>query len=144
MTAIRPMRADDAASVAELTSQLGYPVDAAELAARAGEIEARTTDQILVAADARDRPIGWVHVARHATLEMSNTAVIHGLVVDQSTRSSGIGAALVDAAESWARQHGATSIIVRSRNTRERAHRFYERIGYVEIKRSHVFARSLV
>ena len=47
-------------------------------------------------------------------------------------RSAGIGAALVEAAEAWARERGATAIIVRSRSTRERAHRFYERIGYVE------------
>ena len=31
-----------------------------------------------------------------------------------------------------------------SGGTRERAHRFYERIGYVEVKRSHVFEKTLV
>ena len=28
--------------------------------------------------------------------------------------------------------------------TRRRAHRFYERLGYLEIKRSHVFEKPLV
>jgi GNAT superfamily N-acetyltransferase len=138
------MRAADAAAVAELTSQLGYPVEAAELASRASAIRERTDGEILVATDDVDRPIGWIHVAPHATLEASRQAVILGLVVEESRRSAGIGAALTEAAEGWARDRGATSIIVRSRSTRERAHRFYERIGYVEVKRSHVFAKPLV
>jgi len=60
------------------------------------------------------------------------------------TGSEGIGAALVEAAEGWARHRGATEMIVRSRSARVRAHRFYERIGYAEVKRSHVFVKSLV
>jgi GNAT superfamily N-acetyltransferase len=143
-TALRPMRADDAEVVADLTSQLGYPVAATELASRAAEIRARTDEEIIVATDESDRPIGWIHVGRLAILEASATAIIHGLVVDGAHRSSGTGAALVDAAEAWAREHGATAMVVYSRSTRERAHRFYERVGYVEIKRSHVFSRSLV
>jgi len=43
-----------------------------------------------------------------------------------------------------ARDRGATTILVRSRSTRERAHRFYDRIGYVEVRRSHVFEKPLV
>ena len=138
------MRADDAGAVAELTFQLGYPVDAAELASRASQIRERTDGEILVATDGDDRPIGWIHVAPHDTLEASRQAVILGLVVEETRRSAGIGAELATAAEKWARDRGATSILVRSRSTRMRAHRFYERIGYVEVKRSHVFAKPLV
>jgi GNAT superfamily N-acetyltransferase len=138
------MSSDDVADIAALTTQLGYPVEASALASRASEIRARTDDEVLVAVDASDRAIGWLHVGRLAILEASNLAIIHGLVVDETQRSSGIGAALVDAAEAWARERGATAIVVYSRSTRTRAHRFYERIGYTEIKRSHVFEKPLV
>ena len=143
-TQIRPGTEADVVPMAELTTQLGYPVDPQTLAERLADVRTRTADEVLVAVDARDRPIAWVHVALLATLEASHLAGINGLVVDEGNRSSGIGALLVEAAERWARDRGATKILVRSRSTRERAHRFYERLGYVEVKRSHVFEKPLV
>ena len=143
MIRIRPMRDADAARVAALTTQLGYPVTAEELARRLAGVRTHRDHELLVAVDHEDRAIGWVHVARHPTLESSEVAVIHGLVVDESARSGGIGRALVDAAEAWAREHGTKAIIVRSRSTRRRAHRFYQEIGYQEVKRSHVFEKPL-
>ena len=144
MTRIRPMIAADAGRAAELTTQLGYPVDAETLATRLAEVRTRLADEVLVAVDADDHPIGWIHVTRLALLEASDLAGINGLVVDEDRRSEGIGAELVEAAEGWARERGATAIMVRSRAARTRAHRFYERIGYVEVKLSHVFTKPLV
>ena len=144
MIVIRPMVEADAERAAELTTQLGYPVDVEALRSRLAELRASDADAILVATDADDAAVGWIHVARLALLERSGLACINGLVVDERHRSDGIGAALVEAAERWAGEHGATTILVRSRSTRERAHRFYERIGYVEVKRSHVFEKPLV
>ena len=138
------MRDADAARVAVLTTQLGYPVETDEMARRLADVRTGRDDLVLVAVDAADSVIGWIHVARLALLEAGAVACINGLVVDEPARSVGIGRELVDAAETWARDRGATAIIVRSRSTRERAHRFYERLGYVEIKRSHVFEKPLV
>ena len=145
MTRIRSMRDADAASVASLTTQLGYPVATVELARRMADVRTHVDDhELLVAVDSDDAAIGWIHVAMHPGLEVAGLAVIHGLVVDESARSAGIGAALVEAAEGWARSSGAKTILVRSRRARERAHRFYERIGYVEVKISHGFEKRLV
>jgi GNAT superfamily N-acetyltransferase len=138
------MVASDAAIVADLTTQLGYPSSADEIATRFAELRGRHDDEVLVATDSNDTPIGWVHVARVAALESSATAFIGGLVVDDAHRSGGIGAELLAAAEDWARRRGAATMIVRSRSTRERAHRFYERAGYAQIKLSHVFEKPLV
>ncbi len=138
------MRVDDAAAVATLTTQLGYPVDAEELLRRARAILDRDDHVLLVATDEADRPIGWLHVLQHATLEEPERAVIAGLVVDEDARSNGIGTSLLSAGEAWARSRGLDTMLVRSRSTRTRAHRFYERIGFVETKRSHVFEKSLV
>ena len=144
MTRIRPMREADADRVAALTTQLGYPVAPDELTRRLAEVRTHDDHELLVAVDPEDAAIGWIHVARHAGLEVADQAIIHGLVVDESARSGGIGNELVEAAEAWARSSGATTIIVRSRAARRRAHRFYERIGYVEVKVSHTFSKSLV
>ena len=141
---IRPATEADVGPMARLTTQLGYPVEPQTLGERLAGVRTRMADEVFVAVDENDGPIAWVHVALLATLEASDLAGINGLVVDEGHRSGGIGAALVDAAERWARDRGATAILVRSRSTRVRAHRFYERLGYVEVKRSHVFEKPLV
>jgi hypothetical protein len=46
-------------------------------------------------------------------------------------------------AEEWARQQGLGNIVVRSRATREAAHRFYLREGYAQTKISAVFTKIL-
>lgn len=138
------MRADDAPAVAALTTQLGYPVEAAEMLRRAQPIMDRDDHVLLVATDEADRPIAWLHVLRHATLEEPERAVIAGLVVDEDARSNGIGTTLLSAGEAWAHSRGLDTMLVRSRSTRTRAHRFYERMGFMETKRSHVFEKSLV
>ena len=144
MSRIRSARTDDAAALAELTTQLGYPVDPVRMALRMAALLDRPDEAVLVATGERGRPIGWVHVARVAVLEADARASINGLVVDEAHRSGGLGAQLLAAAEAWARGHGLDTMLVRSRSTRERAHRFYERHGYVETKRSHVFEKRLV
>jgi GNAT superfamily N-acetyltransferase len=141
---MRPMVAADAPVVASLATQLGYPSSPDEIATRFEELRRRPEDEVLVATDAEDKPIGWVHVARVAALETGPTALVGGLVVDEAHRSSGVGAELLAAAEVWAGRHGAVRMVVRSRTTRQRAHRFYERAGYVQIKLSHVFEKPLV
>ncbi len=137
------MRAADAARVADLTTQLGYPVAAGEIGRRFAHLESTGSDVVLVAVDEGDEAVAWIHVGRFPSLEASEMALIGGLVVDERQRSAGIGAGLVAAAEEWAREHGAGTLLVRSRSTRERAHQFYLRLGYSEVKRSHVFEKPL-
>ena len=143
-TTIRPMRDDDTACVAELTGQLGYPSTPEDIGGRFAYLRGRPEDEVLVAVDEGDPPLGWIHVSRFASLEASDLALIGGLVVDDAHRARGIGEALLDAAEGWARRHGASTMVVRSRITRGRAHRFYERHGYHTVKTSHVFEKPLV
>ena len=52
------------------------------------------------------------------------------MVVDERERGSGVGALLLEEVEAWAASRGATDILVNSHLRRERAHRFYERLGY--------------
>ena len=140
---IRPMRATDGSRVADLATQLGYPSSADDVAHRFAELAASPADAVLVATAGR-RVVGWIHVSRVTSLAVSDTALVGGLVVDEAHRSGRIGAALLKAAEAWAVAHGARTMTVSSRVTRERAHRFYERKGYALLKTSHVFEKPLV
>lgn len=137
------MTGADAEAVATLTTQLGYPTDPAAAEARITDVVGREDHAALVAVDAEDHPIGWIHVERAMSLAEDGHAVIAGLVVDAAHRSDGIGAALLAAGEAWARGQGISQIVVRTRTTRHGAHRFYEREGYRLVKESRVYARRL-
>jgi GNAT superfamily N-acetyltransferase len=143
MTPIRPATLGDVAVIAGLTGQLGYPATESELRARLEGILTSDEHALLVATD-DDRPIGWVHVAVERGLEASGVACLRGLIVDERHRSKGIGRLLIQAAEDWARARGCEVVIVRTRITRERAHRFYRREGFELMKTSHVFGKPLV
>jgi GNAT superfamily N-acetyltransferase len=140
---IRPARPDDATALADLTTQLGYPSTPGDLTERMVPLLGAADHLVLVATDAQDRPIGWIHVTIEVGLEHAPTAGIHGLVVDEGHRSDGIGAALLAAGEHWAAQRGLDRMTVRSRVARERAHRFYEREGYALEKTSRVYVKRL-
>ena len=142
MTVLRPMRAEDAAKVATLTTELGYPTSPVETADRFSALVVRDDNAVILAV-AEDHVVGYVHVAVDRSLAASAVAGIHGLVVEDARRSDGIGRRLLDAAEAWARDHGCREITVRSRTTRARAHRFYERAGYRLVKESRVYGRGL-
>jgi len=140
---IRPARSEDAAVLAELSSQLGYPVDAPTIGARHAQLCAADVGEVFVATDAQGNAIGWTHVVPRLHLEEIPFAELAGLVVADHARGCGVGAMLLHAAETWAKQHGFIRLRVRSNVVRERAHRFYLREGYVERKRQVVFDKDL-
>ena len=141
---IRPMKPADAPLVAELTTQLGYPATAEETGERLAALTARPEEHAVLVAEDDGSALGWVHVRLLTSLESGRKADIGGLVVDDDHRGAGIGAELLAAGEAWARERGVTTMVVRSRIVRERAHRFYEREGYALVKTSHVFEKPLV
>jgi len=57
-------------------------------------------------------------------------AWIEDVVVDQSVRGAGVGAALVEAAVEWAGHIGARTVDLTSRPDREAANRLYKRLGF--------------
>jgi len=67
--AIRPMRPEDAARVAELTTELGYPSTEDEIRRRYGLIINRADASLFVAHDARNVVVGWIHVQATHLLE---------------------------------------------------------------------------
>ncbi len=141
---VRPMEVRDAAAVAKLTGELGYPVDEADLVERLAAVLADPADHLVfVAVGEDDVPVGWSHVERLRILERPPAAQLMGLVVGAEHRSRGIGSALLGASEAAARAWGCRALVIRSNVKRERAHGFYERAGYVKEKTSFTFARPL-
>ena len=125
---LRPPLPSDAAVLAGLAEELGYGTSAEALLGRLAALHP-TDAAVIVATDAHDLPIGWCHVEMRRTLIEPLSALIVGLVIGEGHRSAGIGAQLLMAAEGWARTGGCRRLLVATRITRERAHRFYAREG---------------
>jgi GNAT superfamily N-acetyltransferase len=140
---IRPVEADDAAQVAELTGQLGYPAIADEIAERIAWLAAHREAQLAVVACADSKIVGWIEAAVEHHLQSPPFVLITGLVVRDEMRGLGVGKRLCEEIERWAREQGLAVMRVTSRSTREAAHRFYLRDGYKLVKTSAVFEKIL-
>ncbi len=139
---VRPPLPSDAPALASLAGELGYPTDPEALLGRLAALHP-TDAAVLVATDGDNVPIGWCHVEMRRTLVEPVSALIAGLVIGEGHRSEGIGAVLLAAAEAWARARGCQRLVVATRVTRERAHRFYAREGYEVSKTSYFLTKAL-
>ena len=138
---VRHIENADAAAAAQLSAQFGYPVDVPVMRRR---IETLDRDRRAVLAACVDGQVaGWIDVCEVNHLQSGGYAEIGGLVVAEESRSHGIGARLVKAAENWACERGLSRVVVRSQLKREAAHRFYVREGYQITKTSVVFTKEL-
>jgi GNAT superfamily N-acetyltransferase len=139
---IRRAKSSDAARLAALSGELGYPATPSEIKARLSRLQPARNNAVFVAENDGE-VIGWLHVSVAHLLEVPLRAEVNGLVVADGHRSAGAGARLLDAAETWARKQKCVNMSVRSNVLRERAHGFYERHGYEHYKTQKAFRKPL-
>jgi GNAT superfamily N-acetyltransferase len=109
-----------------------------------------TLDFLLEAIDGRDRAIfvaerdgrilGLTYVLiitapDHPLLVPRTYAVIDDVVVSQRARQQGVGKALVQAAEAWARDHGVSQFEAEAYEFNDAAKAFYAALGYDTVSR---------
>jgi GNAT superfamily N-acetyltransferase len=125
---IRDARPADAAAIAELLGQLGYPADDAAVLARLERL--RVVGDRVVVADVDGTAVGLAHLQVSPAIEYDRPAAkLAALVVDESRRGDGVGRALVEELETEARNRGCVLLFLTTAERREDAHAFYEHIG---------------
>jgi GNAT superfamily N-acetyltransferase len=128
---VRPARAADAPCIAALFVQLGYESAAQDVERRLQLADCDT----LVAVDG-DTVLGVLVMHRFAPLHVARPwTVISSLVVDETRRSHGAGAALLAHAESAAVAHGCAHVELACSERRTRAHAFYAAHGFEEVRK---------
>jgi GNAT superfamily N-acetyltransferase len=138
---IRAAAPADAADLALLLSQLGYPMSARAAALRL-EALARAPDSALMVAVGHAPVIGLVALHWCAMLQHDKpVARITTLVVDDRERGRGIGRMLVKSASQIARMAGCDVLELTTGLQREAAHAFCRSIGFTAS--SLRFSRSL-
>lgn len=100
-------------------------------AAEVEEIVGSPACHLLLARDAGGAIVGMLTLAVFR-IPTGLRAWIEDVVVDESARGEGVGAALTQAAIGIAGERGARTVDLTSRPSREAANRLYQRLGFVE------------
>ena len=133
----------DAAELARLAAQLGYPVPEASMQIRLSRILNSVGDKLFVAELPGGELAGWIHGFLSQLLESDCRVEIGGLIVDHQWQRRGIGGRLVQAIEDWAVDQEATELSVRCRTDRTEAHTFYSNLSFQRAKTQHVFRKRI-
>lgn len=126
---IRPARPSDAAAVRRLLRSLGHAEEAL------GHVEARLAeghDHVLVAERAGE-VVGLANAASAAPLEYARPQLrVYALVVDPTSRRSGVATALVRELEALAARSGCFRVELTSGRSLVDGHAFWRAAGYEE------------
>lgn len=144
----------DAAAIARLATQLGYPVTEAAMVTRLAKILASPEHVVFVAEldggpagvhgnAPGDGIAGWIAGEIRHHVEADARAEITGLVVEAGARRAGVGRALIEEVERWATRLGHRRVVVRSNAARVESHPFYLKRGYARAKTQHVYEKVL-
>lgn len=126
------LRSSDPAALAALAALLPQlsatapPLELSQLDAVLG----LPTHTVLLARDS-DHIVGTLTLVVFPTIS-GVRAWIEDVIVDEASRGSGVGEALVRAALACARDRGARTVDLTSRPDRESANRLYQRLGFTE------------
>jgi GNAT superfamily N-acetyltransferase len=130
---VRAAAATDAAAIADLMTQLGYPATADDISRRLGYWLRDRASQILLAV-CDSTVIGCLSLHAVPYLERTGRwARIESFIIDEAARGGGAGTILLGAAEELAREWGCLTMEVTSSRTREDAHAFYRKSGFSDI-----------
>lgn len=137
---IRRATLTDADAVAQLLTQLGHSTTPDQLHARWPAFTAAGNIALVAANDACLLGLATLHVM-HVLHRPAPVGRITALVVDERARGTGLGRALVAAAEDELRRHGCGLVEVTSNDRLTDAHAFYGHLGYA--RTSVRFVRAL-
>jgi len=141
---IRRATEDDAESIANLASELGYAVHTKVMRSRIQAIVASSSDLLIVAVDSSTTVVGWLQAHAAHIVEFGFRVEITGLIVSSTFRRRGVGRSLVAKAAHWAKTVSAEAVVVRSNAERVESHSFYPALGYTSTKTQVVYRTPLV
>ena len=124
-----------------------FPHETSEnLAAGMRDFRARNDAEVFVVARSDESLSGFVEVGSRLYADgcdSSPVGYIEAWFVDEDIRRLGLGRALLDAAEGWARQRGYTEMASDALLDNIVSHRAHERAGYAEVERVVQFRKPI-
>lgn len=128
--------------VAKLSDQLGYPVSDVDLFQRWKNLSSHPRHALFVCEE-KGNILGWIHLECVEDLIEEDKAEIKAVVVDENSRGNGVGRALIEAGEKWAKTYHLHTIYLSCNIIRTRTHSFYQRNGFAQYKSSLFFEKKI-
>lgn len=133
------MSVNDSKEVRLLSAQLGYPFSLDQIEKNIHAVLINNDHNAFVAM-INNQVVGWIGVSHSLQIEVEAYTEIHGLVIDENFRNAGIGKKLIERAKEWAREKGNTKLQLHCNVIRTETHKFYEYLGFKEIKQQKVYS----
>jgi N-acetylglutamate synthase-like GNAT family acetyltransferase len=135
---IRGVTLDDAAPVSALIRELARDTAPAAIAARL-KTALESNDHRVWVSEHDGRIEGVLHAFIRPALEKPVEVVVQSLVVAPGRRKTGVGRALMDKVEAWARESGHSSVALHTQD----ATAFYERLDYAVVASPNLMRKAL-
>lgn len=113
--------------------EMGYDYPKDKMIQQIRKILQKDTDKIFVAL-VDNEIVGYIHIHDYDLIYNDHLKNILGIAVSKKYRHQGIGRALLNKAEKWAKDTNASGIRLVSGETRKGAHEFYQHCGYKFVK----------
>jgi len=127
---IREAVESDANAICQLNStEMGYPFPLDAMIGNLSKLLNNPSNKIFVAV-LDDSVVGYVHANDYDLLYAPHMKNIMGIAVSGEYKRQGIGRALLQQIEHWARETGASGIRLVSGAARADAHNFYRSCGF--------------
>ena len=136
------MTVEDATAVNALSKQLGYPLSIEETVKNI-DLVLQSKDHTAFVAECENKIVGWIGASQAIMIEVMPHCEINGLVINEHYQGIGIGKLLIDKVKHWAREKGNNKLGLHCNIKRSEAHKFYEHIGFAEIKQQKNFVMEI-
>jgi N-acetylglutamate synthase-like GNAT family acetyltransferase len=139
---IRAARKEDCAEITNLTNQLGYPSTLEKICEIMDLVLAHEDHQAFIA-EKDKKIVGYIHLIHSMRIGSNPFVEIVAFIIDESSRSQGVGSSLICESEKWTSSMGLKDIRIRSNIIRQEAHNFFQKRGFQNIKTQEVFLKSV-
>ncbi len=140
---IRPATLKDAAGIAHISAELGYPASETQIRERLQPLQ-ESSDHAIFVVEILDGPIvGWAHAYLRPLLISELSAEIGGIVIQEAYRRRRLGKKLLQHIETWAGSQGCRIVALYSGMQRDSAHLFYPEIGFTRVNSSWKYEKKL-
>ena len=134
---IRTAKPEDAEPIHNLSRELCYQPSLEKI--RNNIIRFLDCDDQEIFVAEIDNVVGWMHVSLVEPLESLPFVELRGIVVNKSFRKQGIGTALINASQQWAREMRCTKVRIRTNIKRSETRKYYNNLGFESVKTQEVF-----
>lgn len=141
-TNVRTAQKEDCSGITHLTNQLGYPSTEEKICEIMDLVLEHEDHQVFIA-ERENTIVGYIHLIQSMRIGSNPFIEIAAFIIDESSRSVGVGSSLIIESEKWASGNGLKDLRIRSNIIREEAHKFFQNRGFQNIKTQEVFLKNI-